>query len=290
MTTQPNITTAQSALHADTKLGYVHLTVSNLDRSLNYYQRALGFQVHSREGDTAYLGAGRDPLLALTEVAGAKHFPRTTGLYHFAILVPSRTALAKTIQNFIDTQTPIDGASDHLVSEALYLSDPDGNGIEIYRDRPRSEWPFSNGSLQMGSEALDIDDILSVHDGGAWTGLHPDTILGHMHLHVSTLPESINFYRDVIGFDLVMSYGRQAAFLSAGGYHHHLGVNTWAGVGAQPAPTGSTGLRYWVVRLVEAAERDRLIERLKAANVVYQEEGDTVIVRDPSQNEVRFVV
>jgi catechol 2,3-dioxygenase len=287
MTTQPQI---NSALHAATKLGYVHLTVSDLKRSVVYYEQSIGLQVDTMEQNTAVLSAGKDPILALTELPGAQHFRRTTGLYHFAVLTPSRTALAKTIQNLIDTQTTIDGASDHLVSEALYLSDPDGNGIEIYRDRPRSEWPYVNGQLKMASDPLDIDGILSTHDGSVWTGLHPDTVLGHMHLHVSRLPEAVDFYRDVIGFELMVNWGGQAGFLAAGGYHHHLGVNTWAGVGAPPAPAGSVGLRYWTVRLAEAAERDRLIERLNASNTPFTEQDGAVIVRDPSQNEVRLIV
>lgn len=290
MTTQTTAQNPTAALHDATNLAYVHLSVSDLARSLDYYQQSLGFQVISRESSTAYLGAGREPLLALTEKPGAKAYRGVTGLYHFAILTPSRVALAKSLKNLSDTRTQIDGASDHLVSEALYLSDPDGNGIEIYRDRPRNEWPYLNGNLRMASDPFDFDGVLGAYDGSAWTGLHADTVLGHMHLHVANLRTSVAFYRDVIGFALIMSYGAQAAFLSAGGYHHHLGVNTWAGQGAPQPPADAVGLRYWVVRLANTAERDALVARLDAAGVSHQDEAGALVTHDPANNQVRFVV
>jgi catechol 2,3-dioxygenase len=281
-----------SILHRDTRLGYVHLTVSDLERALVFYQRSLGFQIHRQEGDAAFLGAGRDDLLVLTEQPGAVRVPRTTGLYHFAILVPSRLELARVLRNLINTETALDGGADHMVSEALYLSDPDGNGIEIYRDRPRSDWEYVSGTLKMGTDPLDYDGILAElkNDFGAWAGLPPDTILGHMHLHVADIPEAEEFYANIIGFDVMVRYHTNASFLSAGGYHHHLGINTWNGVGAPPPPPDAVGLRYFVVQLPSNEEKEKLITRLETANISFEKRADGLFVRDPSQNGLVFSV
>jgi catechol 2,3-dioxygenase len=281
-----------SVIHPDTRLGLVHLTVSDLERSLAFYQRSLGFQVHRRNGATAYLGAGREDFLALTEQPGASRVPRRTGLYHFAVLVPSRLALAKSLDGLIQTKTRLEGGSDHLVSEALYLPDPDGNGIELYRDRPRSEWDYANGALNMGVDPLDYQGILAEleDDPTPWTSLHPDTVLGHVHLHVAHIPESEAFYTQVLGFDLVVRYGGTASFFSAGGYHHHLGVNTWNGVGVPPPPSDAVGLRYFVVQLPHEDERTRLVVRLEDAGIAFEWRDDGLFVRDPSQNGIVFAV
>jgi catechol 2,3-dioxygenase len=279
-------------IHPGTNLGYVSLTVGDLRRSIDFYERSLGFKVQARESGVAYMGAGGDPLLMLSERPGAKLLPRRTGLNHFAILTPSRQALAKSLRNLIDTETSIQGGADHLVSEAIYLSDPDGNGIEIYRDRPRSDWEFENGLLKMGTEHLDYQDLLSEINGdpAPWTGLEPDTRLGHMHLHVSDLAEATAFYDNVIGFDFLLSYMDTASFLSAGGYHHHIGINTWNGVGALPPPEDSVGLRYFTIQLPGEDELERLVERLERARVFYEKSDDGLFTRDPSQNGMLFVV
>lgn len=279
-------------LHADTKLGYVHLTISDMQRSVDFYQRSLGFQIHRQESGKTYLGAGGEDLLALTEISGTVRIPRRSGLYHFAILSPSRQALARSLRNLIDTETELQGGADHLVSEALYLSDPDGNGIEIYRDRPRSEWKYENGELKMGTEPLDYQEILREVSGehGGWTGLEAGTRLGHMHLHVSNLGEAAEFYEKVVGFDFILSYMGSASFLSAGGYHHHIGINIWNGVGVPPQPVDTVGLRYFTVRLAQKDEQQRLIERLNQAQVPYETCTEGLLVRDPSENGILFVV
>lgn len=279
-------------LHPDTCLSYVHLTVSNLERSLVFYQRSLGFQVHRREGDTAYLGAGQDDLLVLTEQPGAIRVPRTTGLYHFAILVPTRLALAHVLRNLVETETHLDGAADHGVSEALYLSDPDGNGIEIYRDRPRAAWEYTNGTLKMGTDPLDYNGILTElkNGSGIWAGLPSETRLGHMHLHVANISEAEEFYADVVGFEVVVRYHASASFFAAGGYHHHLGINTWNGIGAPPPPPNTVGLRYFVVRLPNEQEQEKLVARLERADATFERRENVVVVHDPAQNELRFTV
>lgn len=273
------------SLPASLSLGPVHLTVSNLDRSIAFYQTSLGFKLHRREGADAFLGAGAADLLVLTEQPGAKRAPRTTGLYHFAILVPSRFELAHVLNRIAETQTPVEGFADHLVSEAIYLPDPDGNGIEMYRDRPRSGWKDTQGNFRMGTEPLNIDSLLGELNGHSepWAGLHRDTVLGHMHLHVRQIPEAQNFYCNVLGFDLMMNMGH-ALFISAGGYHHHLGLNVWAGVGAPPPPPNSVGLQSFVIRLPDQSEVDKVLARLQASNVAIEESDQGFFFRDPSQN------
>jgi catechol 2,3-dioxygenase len=277
-----------NTLHPQTRLGYVHLTVSDLERSLAFYTHSLGFQIRRREGDTLYLGAGKDELLVLSEHPGAALIPRRSGLYHLAILVPSRLALAQSLRRLIDNDVRLQGGADHLVSEAVYLSDPDGNGIEIYRDRPRSAWEYENGNLKMGTEALDYQGVLDelLKEPAPWHGLHLNSVLGHMHLHVASLPEAVNFYETVLGFDLTLTYRGSAAFLSSGGYHHHVAVNTWNGFSAAPPPPDSVGLRYFSVQLPTQADMDKLFDRLQATDVPYEESSRGLLVRDPSQNGV----
>jgi len=279
-------------LHPKTMLGYVHLTIADLERSISIYQLSLGFQVHHQNGDTAFLGSGSEVLVALTEVSGASQVPRRTGLYHFAILTPSRGALGRSLKNLVETETPLQGGADHLVSEALYLSDPDGNGIEIYRDRPRSAWQYEDGKLKMGTDPLDYQGVLAVTDGdnGEWRGLEPTTRLGHMHLHVAELREASNFYEKVLGFDFLIDYMGSAAFLSAGGYHHHIGLNIWNGNGVSPPPPDSVGLRYFTVQLVDEDEQGRLIERLTNHQIIFENSSQGLFLRDPSQNGILFVV
>ena len=279
-------------IHPGTQLGYVHLTVSNLERSLRFYERALGFQVHQKKGARASLGAGRDDLLVLTEETGAMSVSKRTGLYHFAILVPSRLALAQSLKNMIDVETDMQGFADHLVSEAIYLADPDGNGIEIYRDRSKSDWEYVNGKLKMWTEPLDFKGLLAELNGSqqTWKGLPPEIKLGHMHLHVADLPAAQAFYQETLGFELMISLDGSAAFLSAGGYHHHLGINTWNGVGAPPPPPGAVGLRYFTINLPDRDALDQLISRLNESQVSYNNGNGGVFVRDPSENGIKFVL
>jgi catechol 2,3-dioxygenase len=276
------------SIHPTTSIGYVHLSVANLDRSLAFYQDKLGFQLRRRDGATAYLGAGGPDLLVLTEKPGARPVSGVTGLYHFAILTPSRLALAKSLRRLAETRTPVQGFSDHWVSEAIYLADPDGNGIEIYRDRPRSEWPCQNGQLQMATDPLDIQGILAELESQPepWTGLEPATTIGHVHLHVATIPSTESFYVDTLGFDLILRYGPSASFVSAGGYHHHLGLNTWAGVNAPPPPPDAAGLRYFTINLPDEPALAVVVERIKGAGVTFREKDEVIFLRDPAQNGV----
>ncbi len=281
-----------NSIHPDTTIGMVSLTVSDLGRSLAWYQEALGFSVHRNGHGAAHLGAGGVDLVQLVERPDARQVPGTTGLYHFAVLVPSRLALAQSLKRIAATQTSVQGFADHGVSEAIYLPDPDGNGIEIYRDLPRESWPVRNGQLQMVTDPLDLDDLLSELDQGkpSLNGLHPETAIGHIHLHVADIPQAEAFYHDLIGFDLMQRFGGSATFLSAGGYHHHLGGNTWAGVNAPPPPQDAVGLRWYTINLPNEEALQPVTDRLRAARIGIQERDEGLLVRDPSGNGVVLAV
>jgi catechol 2,3-dioxygenase len=281
--------TTPPVLHPETKPGPIALTVSDLARSVDYYTERLGLRLHAREGRLARLGVGQDDLLLLHEHPGAQRRVGTTGLYHFALLLPSRVELSRALRQLIESRTQLQGASDHLVSEAIYLADPDGNGIEIYRDRPREEWTFDATGLRMATNPLDLERLLSESQSGeSWDGLAAGTIMGHVHLHVAGIAEAERFYRDVIGFDLMTKFGGSASFFSAGGYHHHLAVNTWAGVGAPKPPVEAIGLREWSLILRGDDEVRRVAARAREAGVRFDESGDGVRLADPSGNVVRL--
>ncbi len=278
------------------RIGAVHLTVSNLTRSRDFYREHLGLRELWRRDHGAALGAGDRVLLVLHESPDAPAPARATGLYHFAILVPSRLDLARSLQHFADKGTRMQGFSDHAVSEALYLADPDGNGIEVYRDRPRDEWPRVGGRLQMTLDPLDVDGLLREAaaetrqaGGPTWEGLVPGTTMGHMHLRVAFLEDSVAFYRDVLGFDLTARYGRSAAFLAAGGYHHHIAVNVWAGVGAPRPPAGALGLRHFEIVLPDETAIREVAERVAAAGMAVEADMPGVSFEDPSGNRLALV-
>ena len=275
-------------IHPETVPGSVHLTVRDLDRAVTFYQQSIGLRLHRRDGTTAHLGDGRADLLVLVENPAARKVKGTTGLYHFAILVPSRKDLAEALRRLAATGWPVEGFADHLVSEAVYLSDPEGNGIEIYRDRPREEWRFVNGQLQMATDPIDLDGVLAELQPGEplQEQVPAGTVLGHMHLHVRNVPEADAFYTGVLGFGMMLHYGPTAGFTSAGGYHHHIGYNTWAGVGAPPPPPDAAGLRWFTVRLPDEGELTRVVDWVRTAGVPYEETPIGYLVHDPSRNAV----
>jgi catechol 2,3-dioxygenase len=273
-----------------THIGAVHLTVADLDRSVRFYEAHLGFVVHRRDDRTGWLGAGGPDLVVLSQCESAPHVRGTTGLYHFAILVPSRADLARSLQRLVDTDTVMQGAADHGVSEALYLADVDGNGIEIYRDRLRSQWPYLRGQLHMGAEPVDFEKLLDEEPGeaghGGGQGLAAGTVVGHVHLHVSQLADAERFYVNVLGFDVMQRYGPSALFVSAGGYHHHIGLNTWAGVGAPPPPPGALGLRYFVVKFRHEDALAAVADRVRAAELPVASVDGGLLVHDPAKNAI----
>lgn len=267
----------------ETRLGAVHLQVSDLQRSLDYYQNTLGLSVHARAGADAALAAGGDaPILHLHERPLPGRAPRRgerLGLYHFALLVPDRAALGRLAAHLAGAGVPI-ASADHAVSEALYLWDPDGLGIEVYSDRPRESWKTKGGELFMTTERLDLRSLLVAAGDEPWTGLPSGTVLGHMHLHVGDLDRGEAFYHRALGFDkMVWSYPG-ALFLSAGGYHHHLGTNTWAG-NAPPRSDDEPGLLEWELRLPASDDVKAAADSLARAGFNPAPNGDAVIVRDP---------
>ncbi len=271
------------ALPATLRLGAVHLTVTDLDRSVDFYTDSIGLQLQDRGEGTAALGAGREDLLFLHEEPGAQRAGRHAGLYHFALLHSSREELARTAARLFATDTYIQGASDHGISEAIYLPDPDGNGIELYADRPREVWPdLSDPGWDGRSTPLDMEGLLETVAGEeVRREIDPNLVVGHVHLHVGELEQGLAFYRDVVGFDLMTFLPGAAAFVSAGGYHHHLGFNIWRGEGVGPAPDGTVGLRYWTVVLEDPEEVEEVRERLRAAGVETRDHEGGFLVRDP---------
>jgi catechol 2,3-dioxygenase len=263
-------------------LGAVHLTVSNLDRSLEWYATALGLHVQRRETGTAELGDGTTTVLVLVEDAEAQPAGPHAGLYHYALLYPSREELARATMRLVSRRTPVQGASDHGTHEAIYLPDPDGNGIELAADRPRQQWPSPDEEFGRGGPMpLDVDNLLSTVAGEAPTEKVGNGLrMGHVHLHVGSIDEGLRFYSDVIGFD-VWAQIPTAAFVSAGGYHHHLGFNTWRGDGVGPAPDHTVGLRHWTVQLDSAAEVAEVRKRVQAAGIAVEDADDGFVVRDP---------
>jgi catechol 2,3-dioxygenase len=265
----------------------VHLRVRDLERSLAFYLDVLGFKLVSGGAHTATLSAtGRGPgLIVLTARKDAPaRPPRSTGLYHFAIRVPSRRALAMMIRRLEEMQWPVQGYADHDVSEAVYLADPDGIGIEIYSDRPRDEWPLRGGQVEMVTEPLELDRLMRELDTwpGEWEGIDPATDIGHIHLRVSNLEASDEFYHRVLGFDVMQRDLPGALFLAAGGYHHHIGANTWASLGAGRPPADAVGLISFGVLVPDAATLRELTKRLNAAKAPATNQDDgSVRAADP---------
>ena len=280
-------------LPATLRLGAVHLTVSNLDSSVAFYRDAIGLRLHRREKAVAAMGVtGGEDLVVLYEEPGVRRAGGHAGLYHYALLYPSRVELARAALRLAAARAPIQGASDHGTHEAIYLPDPDGNGIELAADRPREAWPdLANPGWDGGPNPLDLDGLLALVAGEeprreAGTGL----VVGHVHLHVGDIERGLSFYRGVLGFERMFSMPT-AAFVAAGGYHHHLGFNVWRGEGVGPAPAGRVGLRHWTIVLDDPADLDAVRRRVLAAGIEVEEHGGGgFVVRDPWEIAVLFTV
>ena len=271
-------------LPGDLRLGPVHLKVRDLDVSIPFYERSIGLVLRDRAGDTATLGTAADDLLVLHADPETRRAARHAGLYHFALLFDSRAELARAAHRLAVTHTPIQGASDHGVSEAIYLADPDGNGIELYADRPRDAWPEPAGPGQrvgMYTVALDVHGLLDIVDEQESAERAADGLgVGHVHLHVGDVQRAVCFYSDVLGFEVMVDMPT-ASFLSAGGYHHHLGLNVWRGEGVGPAPAESAGLAEWHVVLDSAEDVADVRDRVDAAGLPAEERAHGFLVRDP---------
>lgn len=272
-----------------TTVGPVTLQVADLERSLDYYRQVVGLRVLDQTADSAALGTedGATPLVTLRERRGAAPVPRRgrLGLYHFAILLPDRAALGRFIAHLAATGTHA-GMSNHLVSEAVYLTDPDGLGIEVYADQPREVWRRDGDQLVMATEPLDVEDAVRAGRGERWSGMPGGATMGHVHLFVGDLDAAERFYFEGLGFDKTVWSYPGALFLSAGGYHHHLGTNTWA-TGAAPAGDGDARLLEWEIRVPTAADAAAALQSLRAGGVKVEEAESGGVVRDPWGSAVR---
>jgi catechol 2,3-dioxygenase len=274
-------------LPADTRLGAIWLRAGDIGLLRDFYERVIGLRAIASEDGVTALGAGDRSLVELVSDPDAPaRPPHTTGLFHLALLVPTRADLARALRRVFENGWHLSGASDHLVSEALYLSDPEGNGIELYRDRPREEWPREGDEVAMATLPLDLEDLLAEPGAGDDAPAMPaGTVLGHVHLQVKDLDSAAAFWVDALGLDVTASLYPGALFVSAGGYHHHVGLNTWAGVGAPRPPAGARGLDRFELVLPDAASAAAAGERLAAVAEV-RDEDRGLLVEDPSGNAV----
>ncbi len=277
-------------LPADIRLGRVRLIVADLARSVDYYQRVLGLRALDNDAEVAVLAAQEDetPLVELHALAGARPVPKRgrLGLYHFAILLPDRPALGRFVAHLARIGEYA-GMSDHLVSEALYLTDPDGLGIEVYADRPRSTWRHEGRQIAMATEPLDVQSVIAAGAGAPWTGMPPGTAMGHVHLFVDDIARATSFYHDALGFDKIVWNYPGALFMSAGGYHHHLGTNTWA-ASAPRAEPGDARLLEWEIELPAGSSVSEAARSLTDAGYGVEWSGGDAVVRDPWGTRVRL--
>ncbi|MNO32818.1 Catechol-2,3-dioxygenase [compost metagenome] len=280
-------------IHPAAQIGVVQLKVRDLDRSVAFYQEVIGFQVLHQNGTIAELTSdGKIPLLILEADQRYRVLPErsVSGLYHFAILVPDQVTLGLALRNLIRHQIPV-GQGDHLVSEALYLNDPDQNGIEIYADRPRDTWQKNaSGEVKMTTDPVDVENLLNLSEQAEWNGLPEGTRMGHVHFHVGDLTQAEQFYCGILGFEVTAHYGAAALFVSAGGYHHHIGLNLWAGKGAPPAPEDAVGIRYFTTELPDIPALEAVESRLAEAKVAYKREGNELRLSDPFGIGIRLTV
>ena len=276
-------------LPAETRLGPVRLQTADLNRSVEYYERVIGLRVVERGAGTAGLAPhGSDAVLVeLRERPGAVPVPRRgrLGLYHFAILVPDRAALGRFVAHLAELGVYA-GMSDHLVSEAIYLTDPDGLGIEVYADRPRTEWRRDGGQIAMATDPLDVENLVAAAGGERWSGMPAGTVIGHVHLHVGDIDAAAAFYDGGIGFDRTVWSYPGALFLSAGGYHHHLGTNTWAR-GAAPAGEADARLLEWTIAVPRGDAVKDIAHSMAEAGFGVEQDGDDIVAADPWGTRVR---
>ncbi len=277
----------QKRIDPKTTLGAVILGVSNLEKMTQFYKTALGLDLLVEESERTTLGVSERPLVILEHRPRGKAFLNSPGLFHLAILVPTRKDLANWLQHFTKSGFRLDGVGDHIVSEALYLSDPEGNGIEVYQDRPKEDWQYIDGKLVMDTLPVDLYSLLQEADESDFAGMPAETKVGHIHLQVNDLEKSREFYSSVVGFDIVAGLP-SASFLSAGGYHHHVGMNVWRSRGASPRPNDALGLiAYQLILPGEDALNTHLSKMQKrGAGIFYH--GNIAHLTDPAGNVIQF--
>ncbi|MCR6097901.1 VOC family protein [Salipaludibacillus agaradhaerens] len=275
-----------------TFISHVHLKVRDLATSMSFYRDILGLSIFSESVTTvSFTGNKKTPFLTI-EQAGeyVPRPPRTTGLYHVALLLPSRADLGSFLKHMLDHDYPLQGASDHLVSEAIYMADPDGNGVEVYRDRPSEEWIWQNGRVTMTTDPLNAEAVLDAGKYLPWAGMPSGTVMGHLHLQVADLKQAEHFYCDGLGFNIVSQFGEQALFISSDDYHHHLGLNTWSSKNASSPPENSVGIKSFDVFYPNEASRTKAVERLRSQERPVNHQGNALVVTDPFNNRIRLVI
>ncbi|MEW6179398.1 MAG: VOC family protein [Chloroflexota bacterium] len=290
--------TGTYTIHPLTRIGRVALVVNDLQGQIDFYRQVLNLKVHWQTESEAGLGAGGEDFLHLTQNPTARRYPRTSGLYHFAVLFPNQRELARAIARLFTLRYP-NYPTDHIMTKTTYLSDPEGNGIELYAESPEDGyWTLAeghyitrrkDGSLSSGREPLDVEKLFSLlsPQDKLENPLPAETRIGHIHLHVSSLDPAVDFYHRFLGFDLMgQDQSIRMAFVSAGGYHHHIGLNTWQGEGAPPPPADAAGLQYFAIQLPEREEVERLKRHLISHTLPIQEVDNGFMVRDPSQNRI----
>lgn len=273
-------------------INHIVLKVQDIDRSKEFYKDIMGFNILKENNRSVILTVdGSTPLITLIQPKDViPKLPRRTGLYHFAILLPNRLALGLFLKNIRDNNYPLVGGSNHGVSEAIYLEDPDDNGIEIYMDIDKLTWEWEASQINMTNKPLDINRLLDEAKDENWNGLPPNTIIGHIHLHVGDLIQSEKFYKEGLGYDLVSSIPNQALFFSSGGYHHHVAINIWNGKGSSPLAENSAGMKYYSIVFPNVEERQRTIDNLNKLGYKVMEEKDEFFTEDPSGNRIKLVV
>ena len=279
-------------IHPATTMGAVYLKVKDLENSVKFYREVIGFKILKQTEYTVELTAdGSNSLIILEKIPDAVILPRknTTGLYHYAILVPTRKDLSLSLRNLIKYDIHV-GQADHLVSEALYIADPENNGIEIYVDRPREEWIYDDqGRVKMAVDPIEWQGLIDEAGDAEWNGLAQGTVMGHVHLHVADLKQTEQFYVGVLGFDIMAYMANSALFISAGGYHHHLGMNVWAGIGAPQPPDNAAGLLYYTIVSPNKEGLDSVLTKLRDAEIVVESHEAGWFVEDPSKNRILLV-
>ena len=291
-------TKTEFSINPATRVGTVSLNVADLENQLTFYQQVMGFKLHWREGNEARLGSDGADLLHLVEQPGFKRYRGVTGLYHFAVLFPDRRGLARAMGRLFVLKYP-NYPTDHIMTKTTYLDDPEGNGIELYTESPEDgTWSLANGeyvtrradgSLSNGREPLDVNALLSHlrEDDRLDAPIPPETRMGHIHLHVRNIEEAVDFYHGIIGFDVMgIAKSFRMAFVSAGGYHHHIGLNTWQGEGAPPPPADALGLRHFNVELPDQNALNEVLARVDKAGIPANQTEDGLLLYDPSQNGV----
>ena len=272
-------------------VNHIVLKVEDINRSKEFYKNIMGFKVlRESHKEIVFTVDGSTAFITIIQPDNViPKLPRRTGLYHFAILLPSRLDLGLFLKQIKNVNYPIIGGSNHGVSEAIYLQDPDDNGIEIYADTNISTWRWKDKNVEMTNGRLDIDGLLDATGDTNWDGMPSNTIIGHIHLHVADLIDSEKFYREGLGFDLVSSIPNQAIFLSSGGYHHHIAVNIWNGKGSPPPASNSVGMKYYSIVFSSIEERQKIIDGLERLGYLVVRENEDIFTEDPSGNRIKLL-